>query len=93
MGTQIDVTIEDSYKNEEEKQVRISVERIRHLRDRAGRSAYGGTHVFIVRDAGRLTREAANALLKILEEPQGNALFLLLAEKEEEVLQCRYLSP
>lgn len=35
--------------------------------------------VFVVEDAGVMTTEAANALLKLLEEPPGAALFLLLA--------------
>ncbi len=85
-GTHHDVHIEDTYKNEEDNQARISIEHIRRMRELAGRSAYGGTHVFIVRDASRLTREAANAFLKILEEPRGNTLFILLAEFLEDVL-------
>lgn len=42
--------------------------------------------VFILEDAGALTTEAANALLKLLEEPPGDAVFLLLAPSAQTLL-------
>jgi len=39
----------------------------------------GGYRVFIIDDAERLSPEAANCLLKTLEEPQEKVLFLLLS--------------
>ena len=41
----------------------------------------GGTRVFIVEDAERLTPEAANALLKTLEEPPDQVVLALLASE------------
>lgn len=42
--------------------------------------------VFILEDAGVMTAEASNALLKLLEEPPGDALFLLLAPSARTLL-------
>lgn len=42
--------------------------------------------VFVLEDAGAMTAEAANALLKLLEEPPGDALFLLLAPSARTLL-------
>jgi len=39
----------------------------------------GGRRVFIVRDAERMTIEAANCFLKTLEEPPGACVFVLIA--------------
>jgi DNA polymerase III subunit delta' len=71
--------------NEQETRLltRSDVERLRH---RSGVSPHGSRHVFIVRDISRITREGANALLKILEEPKSNAVYFLLAEQYEDVL-------
>jgi len=43
-------------------------------------SYYGGITTVVVNDAERLTREATAALLKMLEEPRGEALFILISE-------------
>ena len=51
----------------------------------------GGTRVFIVEDAERLTPEAANALLKTLEEPPDQVVLALLAS-EPSVLPPTVLS-
>ncbi|RME02751.1 MAG: DNA polymerase III subunit delta' [Planctomycetota bacterium] len=40
----------------------------------------GGYRIAIVDEVERMNEEAANAFLKTLEEPQGNAIFILLAE-------------
>ncbi|GEM_PF-6334468 len=80
-----DVMVEDIHANAQERD-KIRVEDIRRMRDRASRSGYGGRSVFIVRDAGLMTREAANAFLKILEEPRGETTFFLIAETADDVL-------
>jgi DNA polymerase-3 subunit delta' len=54
-------------------------------------SVEGGARIFIVGDADRLVPqeanpEAANALLKLLEEPPGSALFVLTAVDPRSVL-------
>ena len=56
----------------------------------------GNLQVFIIEDADRLTAPAANALLKILEEPPTRTFFLLCAPAAEDVLptiksRCRHL--
>lgn len=56
----------------------------------------GNWQVFIIEDADRLTAPAANALLKILEEPPTRTFFLLCAPAAEDVLptiksRCRHL--
>lgn len=40
--------------------------------------------VFLFPDAGAMTEQAANALLKTLEEPTAEVVFLLVAESEED---------
>jgi DNA polymerase-3 subunit delta' len=43
------------------------------------------TKVFLVPDAGMLTEQAANVLLKTLEEPTGSTIFLLVTESETDL--------
>jgi DNA polymerase III delta' subunit len=40
--------------------------------------------LFLIEEAGLMTDQAANALLKTLEEPSGAVVFLLVAESEED---------
>ncbi|MDA5193852.1 DNA polymerase III subunit delta' [Alphaproteobacteria bacterium LMG 31809] len=59
-------------------------------------SAEGGWRVAIVDSADELNRNAANALLKVLEEPPANAVLILLAHASGRVLptiqsRCRRL--
>ncbi len=64
----------------------ISAERIREIRAnifRSSLSAFG--RVVHVRDAHRMTSAAANALLKVLEEPPPNVLFVLTAPSAAQV--------
>lgn len=58
---------------------RLKVEQMRELRRDNARRPYEARHkVFIVDQAELLTDEAANSLLKTLEEPPGPAVFILL---------------
>ena len=41
--------------------------------------------VFVIPDAGSMTEQAANALLKTLEEPSASAMFILAAESEDDL--------
>ncbi len=41
--------------------------------------------VFLVPEAGTMTEQAANALLKTLEEPTPSAVFILVAESEDDL--------
>ena len=56
----------------------IKIEEIRFLLSRAHLMAYeGASKVFIIRNIEWMTPEAANALLKTLEEPAANTLIIL----------------
>ncbi|MBF8280230.1 MAG: DNA polymerase III subunit delta' [Candidatus Magasanikbacteria bacterium] len=63
----------------------ISVEQIRELISWASGSAQAATNIkiAIIDEAERLNVAAANAILKTLEEPSGNAHFFLIAADEE----------
>ena len=63
----------------------------------ASRSPFEGRcQVFIIEEAERMNPPAQNALLKTLEEPQPDTVFILLSDNEDEVLEtirsrCRIL--
>jgi DNA polymerase-3 subunit delta' len=66
------------------KQRTLRVDTIRHLRkDMEMRSLLGGWKVAVIEDAHTLEVEAANALLKTLEEPQPGVLWILLTAQRE----------
>ncbi len=65
----------------------IKIELVRELRNQlAYRPFEGRTKVFIIRQAERMGNEAANALLKTLEEPPPQSLILLTAPEEADLL-------
>ena len=54
----------------------------------AARSPFEASYkVFVVEDADRMNDAAQNALLKTLEEPQPDTVFVLVSDHEEEVLE------
>jgi DNA polymerase III subunit delta' len=54
----------------------------------AARSPFEGVYkVFVIEEADRMNEPAQNALLKTLEEPQPDTIFVLISEHEEEVLE------
>ena len=60
----------------------IGIEQVRSLIQRVGLTPqYGGYKAVAVAPAERMTRPAANTLLKTLEEPPGDALFVLVAHR------------
>jgi DNA polymerase-3 subunit delta' len=60
----------------------INVEQVRELHDRLHASAhYGGYKLAVLLPADALNTAAANALLKLLEEPPDKTLFLLLSQR------------
>ncbi len=75
----------------------IAVEDVRVLRDFFGLSAAeGGRRVVIVDAADEMNPNAANAILKILEEPPAGAVLLLVAHQPSRLLptirsRCRVL--
>lgn len=65
----------------------LRLDQIRTLCRRAGTTALvGKTKVYIVREAGRLLPEAANHLLKTLEEPPAGTIFILCAHHGQTLL-------
>jgi DNA polymerase III subunit delta' len=62
----------------------LLVEEVRAVREEASRSRHEArTAVFIFDEADRMTEAAANALLKVLEEPPANVVFVLVARSPE----------
>ncbi|MBI3479012.1 MAG: DNA polymerase III subunit delta' [Nitrosomonadales bacterium] len=65
----------------------ISVDQIRGLADFCGMSAHqGGRRVVVIHPAEAMNTNAANALLKSLEEPTPGLLFILVSHKPQQLL-------
>lgn len=65
----------------------ISVDQVRSLADFFGMSAHqGGRRVVIIHPAEAMNINAANALLKNLEEPPPGLLFILVSHKPQQLL-------
>jgi DNA polymerase III subunit delta' len=66
----------------------LLVEDVRAVREEASRTHYEApTAVFILDEADRLTEAAANALLKVLEEPPPDVVFVLVARSPEALVE------
>lgn len=60
----------------------IGIEQIRGLVDHMSLTSYeGGEKVAVIEPANAMTINAANSLLKTLEEPSGDAVLILIADK------------
>lgn len=69
------------------KQTAITVEDIRQLKQKMSFSSFEGKFkVVILWHAEKMRTEAANAFLKLLEEPPSNTIFILTAPAPEQVL-------
>ena len=65
----------------------IKVDQVRELRSRFSYKPYEGRYrVFVIREADRMGEEAANALLKTLEEPPPQSLLVLTSPEESDLL-------
>jgi len=65
----------------------ILIDQIRQLNQFAAlKSQLGGVQVVLIEDAQRMNRNAANALLKTLEEPNDNLYLLLLSDTVQGLL-------
>ncbi len=65
----------------------ISVDQVRGLADFSGMSAHqGGRRVVVIYPAEAMNANAANALLKNLEEPPQGMLFILVSHKPQQLL-------
>ncbi|MDD5218921.1 MAG: DNA polymerase III subunit delta, partial [Candidatus Omnitrophica bacterium] len=72
----------------EERARSIKIEEVRDMLNWVYLKPYEGEwKVFIVTEADRLTLEAANALLKTLEEPPARTIFCLLVENRSNLLE------
>ena len=70
-------------KEKEKPQTEIGIDRIRELQHSASLPPFEGRYkVFIIDGAEMMSGEAANALLKTLEEPVGRVVFVLLTASE-----------
>lgn len=83
--TLVNADYQASLREEEaSKQRTLRVDTIRHLRkDMELRSLLGGWKAAIIEEAHTLELEAANALLKTLEEPQPGILWILITSHKE----------
>ena len=76
----IEINLEEDKKN-------ISIDQIRELKERLYlTSASGSYKVAIIYQADLLSLEAANALLKLIEEPPKNSIIILITKKVENIL-------
>lgn len=94
-GNHPDVTILEPLKTS------ISIEQVLTWQDKVYRKHYEGNYkIFIIDQADRLTVPAANALLKVIEEPPERTLIILSVQNIESILptirsraQITYFSP
>jgi len=69
----------------------IGIEAVRSLIDTLNeRPHLGDNKVVVIKDAQLLTTAAANALLKTLEEPQGNSYIILLSRTHHQLMPTIY---
>lgn len=72
----------------DEDKASIKIEEVRELQSWLNLKPYEAkVKVFILIDAGRLTTEAQNALLKSLEEPPPQSLIVLMTERRGDLLE------
>jgi DNA polymerase-3 subunit delta' len=65
----------------------LKIEQIRDLQKQfAYRSTASQTKIYVLQDADRMTNQAANSLLKFLEEPTSDVLAILIAENGHALL-------
>ena len=65
----------------------IKINSVRNLRREASLSSFeGGKRVFIISNAEEMNPEASNSLLKTLEEPSSDSVFILTTAKKEQLL-------
>lgn len=65
----------------------LKLEQVREIRQRAAYPPYEGRYlVIILLQAENLTLEAANALLKLLEEPAPKTVFVLVSDRPQNIL-------
>ncbi len=69
------------------KKKEIGIEKIRELRHEASLSlGAGGKRFFLIDEAERMSVAAQNSLLKVLEEPPQDSIFILVSGEEKRIL-------
>jgi len=65
----------------------IKVDQVRYLKSEFSKSAVeGSTKIFMIKQADKMTVNAANSLLKFLEEPDGDFFAFLMTENKSSIL-------
>ena len=73
--------------NESTANAKILKDVAREIRNKANLRPYEAKYrVFLIGEAKKMTLHTANALLKLLEEPEPNVLYILVASSEQDVL-------
>ena len=87
-GTHPDVDLIDSRLfNEGSANSKILKDVAREIRGKASLRPYEGKYrVFVIYEAKKMTVHTSNALLKMLEEPEPNVLYILVATSEQDLL-------
>jgi len=88
LGKHADVQIigvpQNENSTEAKPRVEISIDQIRGIQHSANLPPFEGKHkVFIINGAELMSNEAANCLLKTLEEPEDRVLFILLTTNDQ----------
>lgn len=82
-----------SKEGKERTRTEVGIDQVREVQRAASLSPYEGKcSVFIFEDVQHLSQEAANCLLKTLEEPPGHVLLILLSDEKEESLMPTIVS-
>ncbi|MFC1548397.1 DNA polymerase III subunit delta' [Candidatus Omnitrophota bacterium] len=70
------------------KNKKIKIEEIRNVKEALSLKPFESpVNVCVIEDAHMMTREASNALLKVLEEPPGHSIIILITNKKELLLE------
>ncbi|MCD4705739.1 hypothetical protein K8R61_01520 [bacterium] len=65
----------------EEGKKNISIEQIREISNKIKNSSFSGNYkIVLIKGAHNLSLQAANSLLKVLEEPKGKTVFILISD-------------
>jgi len=78
-----DVAVIERIRDEKTKKLKklISIDQVRDLKEKLGLTSFLNSYkVALIREADHMSMEAANALLKTLEEPAGKTIIILLVE-------------
>lgn len=87
-GTWVDFTeITSEKEDEEDTGSALKIDQFRKIKESLGFGAHEGNYrIFLIPEADRMTTQAANSVLKILEEPPRGWIFLLTASDPTLVL-------